>query len=214
MDFRFRHVLVCNKEKAMSTISVLESETASAGNANGRAGRGELDAEGLFEVIHGQRVECSMSFYAGWLNTRLTGYLAPFVRDNNLGTLVTETMFILDDKEKEQRRPEQAFLSKTTWPLDRPIPKVGELQIVPDLTVEVISPNDLFEKVLAKVDDYFFFGVKQVWVLSPIAEKLYIYDSPRQVRVLTLADELDGGTLLPGFRLKVADLFGATAGKM
>jgi hypothetical protein len=36
---------------------------------------------------------------------------------------------------------------------------------------------------------------------------VYIYDSPTQVRILTKDDTLDGGTVLPGFQLRLDRLF-------
>ena len=50
--------------------------------------------------------------------------------------------------------------------------------------------------------------VRQVWVIYPGTSKVYVYDSPTTVRILQLGDDLDGGTLLPGFRLPLAVLFG------
>ena len=37
--------------------------------------------------------------------------------------------------------------------------------------------------------------------------EVYAYTSPTEVRVLALDDDLDGGDLLPGFRLALRDLF-------
>ena len=68
------------------------------------------------------------------------------------------------------------------------------------------------EAVIAKLTEYFRFGVKQVWVVLPTAEQVYIYDAPNAVRVLTTADQIEGGTLLPGFRLSVAAIFSREGG--
>ena len=73
--------------------------------------------------------------------------------------------------------------------------------------MEVTSPNDLFADVLARVAEYFQYGVRQVWVIVPTEKKVYVYDSPIQVRILNETDELDGGELLGGFRMPVASLF-------
>lgn len=178
---------------------------------SGRLSNGLYPEDSLYEIIHGQRVELPpMSVRSIWLGTRLTKALSNHVDDHQLGTVVSECMFIFDVDEKEQRRPDLAFVSAATWPLDREIPLTGDWKVVPDLAVEVISPNDLFEKVLAKLQEYFDFGVKQVWVISPTEEKIYIYDSPVKVRILSAADDLEGGELLPGFRLKIVELFHRT----
>ena len=71
--------------------------------------------------------------------------------------------------------------------------------MIPDSAVEVISPNDVFQDVLAKDGrEYFRYGVKQVWIALPVDREIYVYVSPKDVRVFTALDELDDGTLLPG----------------
>jgi Uma2 family endonuclease len=57
--------------------------------------------------------------------------------------------------------------------------------------------------------DYFNAGIVLVWVIYPRHRWIYVYRSPTDVRVLTEADELDGDAAIPGFRLKIADLFAA-----
>jgi Uma2 family endonuclease len=81
------------------------------------------------------------------------------------------------------------------------------IAVVPDLAVKVVSPNDLFQHVLAKMREYFQAGARQVWIVLPVEGEVYVYNSPTDVRILSSCNELDGGTLLPGFRLSVATLF-------
>ena len=81
----------------------------------------------------------------------------------------------------------------------------------PRLAIEVVSPTNLAEDLLAKVDEYFQAGVRQVWVVYPAAARVHVHESPTQIRVLGRGDELDGGPLLPGFRLPLAELFEAEA---
>ena len=57
------------------------------------------------------------------------------------------------------------------------------------------------------MEEYFRAGVRLVWVIYPDLNQVYVYESPSKVRILHQSDELDGGTVLPGFRLKVAALF-------
>jgi Uma2 family endonuclease len=80
--------------------------------------------------------------------------------------------------------------------------------VVPDLAIEVISLSNTADQVDEKIEDYFHSNVRQVWVIYPGTGKVYIYDSPTTVRILQVGDDLDGGTLLPGFRLPLAVLFG------
>ena len=73
--------------------------------------------------------------------------------------------------------------------------------------VSDLDPDELLEKVL----EYFEAGANAVWVIYPVARYALVYDSPKQVRGLTAEDALDGGTVLPGFTLPLATLFGPPA---
>ena len=81
--------------------------------------------------------------------------------------------------------------------------------ILPELMVEVVSPHDVAEDVVERVNEYFAAGTKLVWIVYPTQRLVYVYQSPRQVRILGDADELDGGGVLPAFRVPVATLFPA-----
>lgn len=80
------------------------------------------------------------------------------------------------------------------------------LVIVPDLCVEVISPTDKYSDVDAKVAGYLRDGVRLVWVFNP-REKAVMAHTPRGSIRLTVTDTLDGGDVLPGFKLPLTDLF-------
>jgi Uma2 family endonuclease len=164
--------------------------------------------ETLYEIINGQRVELPpMGAYASLIASWLHIHMGSFVEAGRLGILAIETLFILDGKRNLRRRPDIAFVSTERWPRERPIPEEGDWEVIPDLAVEVSSPNDLLKDVLAKIDEYFALGVRQVWLVVPTRQCVLVFDTRTRVRILTAADELDGGILLPGFRLPLASLF-------
>jgi Uma2 family endonuclease len=78
-------------------------------------------------------------------------------------------------------------------------------------TLSSIVRHALFKDVLAKLREYFRYGVQLVWVIAPEAQQIYVYDSPTQVRILTVRDELTGGEVLPGFRMPLASFFQRSA---
>ena len=82
--------------------------------------------------------------------------------------------------------------------------------MIPDLVVEVISPRDTDRTIQRKLREYFAAGVRQVWVVRPLDESISIYDSPKSVRILGADEELDGGDILPGFRIPIAPIFRRT----
>jgi Uma2 family endonuclease len=164
--------------------------------------------EPLYEIVDGQRVDVPpMSVYTTWLASRLHGRLWPYVEEHGLGTCVMEMLFILDAGRNLRRRPDVAFVSADRWPLDREIPTTGDWDIGPDLVVEVIRPNDIFQDVLTKLREYFQYDVQLVWAVVPEAQQVYVYDSPTQVRILTVRDTLTGSQILPDFHLPLASLF-------
>ncbi len=167
-----------------------------------------LAEEPLYEIVDGQTVELPpMGIYAAYIASCLQGYLFVYAQTNQNGRAVAEGLFILDPQRNLRRRPDVAFVSAAKWPLDRPLPEGGDWELVPDLAVEVVSPNDLFQDVIAKMNEYFQVGVQQVWIVVPSQKQIYVYDSPTVSRILKETDELDGGTLLPGFRVPVAKVF-------
>jgi Uma2 family endonuclease len=168
--------------------------------------------EPLYEIVDGQRVELPpMSAYATWLASRLHSRLSPYAEEQGLGTSVVEMLFILDAASDLRRRPDVAFVSAARWPLDRELPSTGDWEVVPNLAIEVISPHDVFKDVLAKLREYFLYGVQLVWVIAPEEQQVYVYASPTHVRVLTVRDEVTGDEILPGFRLPLAHLFQRSA---
>jgi Uma2 family endonuclease len=83
--------------------------------------------------------------------------------------------------------------------------------VVPELAVEVVSLTNTFEEVVGKVSEYFTAGVQRVWIITPAEQRVYVYESPTQIKVLTVQEELRDEFLLPGFSLSLAELFDSQA---
>jgi Uma2 family endonuclease len=168
-----------------------------------------LPEEALYEVVNGQKVELPpMGVRSTWIASALFGFLFPHVQQHKLGHLVMEMLFILDRAANVRRRPDVAFVSAERWPIDRETPWEGDWDVVPDLAVEVVSPNDTFSAVERKIVEYFDHDVRQVWVVSPVEQRIYVYDSPEDVRIVAVSADLES-PLLPGWRLPLATLFRA-----
>jgi Uma2 family endonuclease len=124
-----------------------------------------------------------------------------------LGKAVGEMLFRINLEKDLRRRPVVAFVSHARWPFNRRIPKVTPWDMVPDIAIEVISESNTAYEVQEKIHEYFAAGVLRVWVIHPDQAEVYVYASPTEIDVLKIGRELDGGALLPGFRLPVAVLF-------
>src|SRR5262249_21915542 len=148
-----------------------------------------------------------MGAYPTWIASLFHLALGSFARAHQLGRAACEALFTLDPKADLRRRPDVAFVSYQRWPRTRQVPETAAWDVVPELGVEVVSPNDLFEEVIGKVGEYFRAGVLLVWIVLPSEKQVYVYESPTRIQVLTGADQLDGGKVLPGLRLSVAPMF-------
>ena len=149
-----------------------------------------------------------MGAFAGLIASLLAHFLNSFALPQKRGLAVVEVVFRLRDNPRLERRPDVAFVAYDRLP--NPVialedPAVWE--VVPNLAVEVISPSNTVDEIMQKIEDYFRSGVQQVWVIFPRQRQIYVYQSPQQVRILRQSDEIDGETVLPGFRLGVAALF-------
>ena len=91
------------------------------------------------------------------------------------------------------------------------VEEVGEVEGywpgVPDLAVEVISPNDLYTEVEEKVWDWLDAGTRMVVVVNSQGRSVRVHFSRTETVLLTGRDTLDGGGVLPGWKLPVADIF-------
>ena len=162
----------------------------------------------LYEIIDGKRVRTPpRSVFAVWTACRLARFLANFVEES-MGRAITKALFHLPAPINRDRRPDVALVSYERWAKDRPMPATANAwDVVPNLATEVVSPTDSVEELEQKIAEYFRAGVQLVWVVHPTRNKVHVYQSPTQITVLSKNDVLDGGTVVPGFKLPLAELF-------
>lgn len=157
-----------------------------------------------YELVDGTLVEKAMEWkeatLAFWLGFRLQECL----QTNDLGA-VTGADGTLRLRQRLVRIPDVAFILWENVPPDDELPQIPDL--APDLAVEVISPSNTVREMARKRKEYFEAGTRFVWQVYPDRKEVEVYTSPGRFRTLGLADTLDGGELLPGFRLALADLF-------
>lgn len=166
------------------------------------------DGESLYEVVDGQVVEKPpMASNSIHLCGVFHGWVFPFARQHQLGRAESEMMYLLNPTTGLKRRPDFSFVSYARWPKETPLPEDDGWNVIPDLAVEVVSPSNSAEEMKRKIAEYFTAGVRLVWVAYPTLGLIETYDSPTSVQILDRSGTLDGGTVLPGFRLALTDLF-------
>ena len=77
----------------------------------------------------------------------------------------------------------------------------------PDFLVEVLSPNDRMPDLLANVALYLAAGSRLIWVVETRPRAITVFTADGGQRRVGIGETLDGGEVLPGFRLPVADIF-------
>ena len=125
---------------------------------------------------------------------------------NSLGRLYTsDTGFIVEDDPLSVLRPDVAFVrAERIYP---GLEERGFMAIVPDLVVEVLSPGDRSIDITKKVERYRRAGVPILWVIDPRTRSVAVYILGHEPLTLHEGDALDGGDVLPGFRLPVREIF-------
>jgi Uma2 family endonuclease len=165
----------------------------------------EAPRKRICELIDGVLVEKAMGYGESLLAALLIELLNAFVRARNLG-LVTAPDGTMRLWAGRVRIPDVAFTSWDRMPGRRrppqPIP-----DLAPDLAVEVLSRSNTRVEMRLKRQDYFRANVRLVWEVDPEARTVSVYTAPEGPTVLTEADTLDGGSVLPGFTLPLRELF-------
>ena len=83
----------------------------------------------------------------------------------------------------------------------------GYFERAPELAMEVVSPSDSAQDLEVKVQRYLRYGAKQVWIVYPKAKRVHVYRAEGAPQILEESETLEGADVLPGFSVKVADLF-------
>ena len=163
----------------------------------------------LFELIDGMIVEKAMGSLESLISSKLLFKMGTFAEQQELGVTLGEAGgYRL--REGLIRIPDISFIP------DENLPDVDELTSedimtsVPTLIVEVLSPSNTRAEIDRKLNEFFAIGTKLAWVIDPATRLTRVHTSVARFKVLTATGVLDGGRVLPGFKLPLADLFAAT----
>jgi Uma2 family endonuclease len=100
------------------------------------------------------------------------------------------------------RLPNVSFVSWDRLP-SRHYPKAP----IPDLAVEVLSEGNTPKEMERKLGEDFQVGVRLVWLVDPDTRTVRVFTGADQSILLDTDQMLDGGDVLPGFALPLAQLF-------
>lgn len=178
----------------------------------------EAGSQQRFELINGERIpKLPTVFDHNEAVFQILMAILTYMGQNNIeGFVRPEATFILPDAYDANwvtgsRTPDLVYYTGgriEQYKAQTPDYHTRPLSIVPDLVVEVISPNDKLVEVDEKVDLYLSDGVRLIWLVDPQRRKVTIYTPDAENPVVLKGDAtLDGGDVLPGFRLPLRELF-------
>ena len=156
----------------------------------------------LLELVNGEIVEKVVSFVPSQIAGNIVFALKLYLRGTRLGRVTTADDAYVISK-TDVFIPDVAYISRERLP-ERP---PHESPSPPDLAVEVRSHTDRKRDLRQKAERYLAGGTRLVWLVFPEEQVVEVHTPDADVLVESLSGTLSGDEVLPGFSLKVADIF-------
>jgi Uma2 family endonuclease len=159
------------------------------------------------ELVDGRVVPMPMTGYVhGGCEANLGFFLSLWARQTGRGiVMVGETGLYTRRDPDTVRGTDALFISHERYARRGPY---TFLDAIPELVVEVHSPDDRPGESMKKIREYLAIGVDRVWYVDPRRRQVRIYRAPEQMETLGVGDVLQDEEVLPGFSLPLAELFG------
>ena len=137
----------------------------------------------------------------GMIQNTMGRKIGNYLESHPIGLVFGNTNFRLwPERKRESRAPDVSFILKDRLPKNM----FHYPPMAPDLAVEILSPDDSFEDMMEKVDEYLSQGVKLVWVVITRTREVLVCSKQSKYVV---RDKLTAPELLPGFELPVEAIF-------
>ena len=165
------------------------------------------ELEYRYELVRGELIRKPfLEHLIGFYTANIGAELAMFVQSNRLGRAYSPNAgFLLE------RDPDTVLAPSASFVRQERVEAVGDTDDffpgAPDFVAEVISPSDRLTDVYDKVGEWLNAGARMVVVVNPRDKTVQVYRSMTEVVTLTEADTLDGGDVVHGWRLPIADIF-------
>ena len=158
-------------------------------------------ADRHFELIAGEVHEVVCNSHCSEIAANILAEIRMFSKRHKLGRVTGEHGgYVIGD---ERYMPDVAFVSAERQPTsshDSWNPNT------PNLVVEVISPSDQQQQITIKLGNYLAAGVR-VWIVYPDTRTIHEFVPGQPVRIVGEDGTLSGGDILPGFELKLSEIF-------
>ena len=161
---------------------------------------------GRTELVKGEIIFMSPTDYLhGFIEVNFSSLLRKCVGKHKLGRVLGGEVGIYTARNPDTvRGADVAFISNERLAQAK---SKSFLDVAPELIVEVLSPDDRWRDINAKLKEYFAIGAQVVWVADPQSRQVHVYRSLTNVAILSGNDTLTAEDILPGFSAQVSDFF-------
>lgn len=167
------------------------------------------EAKPAFEWVNGRALQkVSPKRRHSVAQTVFAAALLNWASTRGTGTVGTEWRFRIMPQGEDRRPlvPDVAFLSYRRMPYEEQ-ELTDEPDVAPNAVVEVRSPGDLWRDINEKIRVYLKAGTDVIFFVDPTRKTVTLYD--RDNRNVLGTDDVLAHPALPGFELRVGDLFTA-----
>jgi Uma2 family endonuclease len=162
--------------------------------------------EALCELVDGILVEKPVGMYESAVAASIIFFLKEHVRKTNSGVVSGESGGVRTVV-PQVRMPDACYISRDQFS-DGRVPRSKVLPVAPDLAIEVLSESNTRKEMARKLKEYFRGGTRLVWYIDPAKRTAQVFTSESEVTTIRETDGvLDGGDVLPGFRVSLKDVF-------
>lgn len=103
--------------------------------------------------------------------------------------------------------PDAAWMPLEKWNALSTEEQEGFAPVVPNFIAEIRSKSDPLRPIQEKIVEFLDAGCELAWLIDPILQKTTVYHADGHEEEISFDHELNGGTVLPGFTVKLAELF-------
>ena len=139
-----------------------------------------------------------------FIQIALGSHLLQFVRSSHLGLIYTELRCTFHG---ESYVFDLCFIARGRVPRDRKGELVSKIRFAPDLAIEILSPGQTVGELTAKLRFALKHGLRLGWLIHPKKKQVTILRPKLRSRVLRPGDVLYGEEVIPGYALRLEELF-------
>lgn len=140
----------------------------------------------------------------GYIAAEMAYRIRSYLDTNPIGVVLIEVFYTTKRAPDTVRVPDVSFVTLEHF---YQMPQRQPADTTHDLAVEVLSPSNRPKEITQKVGEYLEKGTRLVWIIDPKTRTVAVFAPDALPHRLGVGEFLDGGEVLPGFRLAVEKIF-------